>query len=132
MSKHGTRTRYVKGCRCRRCCVANREYQRVWQTAWRRRQGVREFQPAQHGGYTMYVTYGCRCDPCRAAYLEAIHRFYDGRKERLRKDPSVAPHGTLGTYDNYGCRCSACKRVKSNYNKSNYNAGRAKPRRVSA
>jgi hypothetical protein len=29
-SGHGTRTRYMRGCRCRPCTVANTEYQRWW------------------------------------------------------------------------------------------------------
>lgn len=28
MAKHGTRSRYVQGCKCERCKAANRRYQR--------------------------------------------------------------------------------------------------------
>ncbi len=37
MSDHGTRARYVKGCRCRPCKDANAEYTRAWRARNRSR-----------------------------------------------------------------------------------------------
>lgn len=34
---HGTRSRYVAGCRCEKCNLANRDYQREYMRAWNAR-----------------------------------------------------------------------------------------------
>lgn len=47
---HGTRSSYLKGCRCDDCCEANRDYFR----AWRRRQGVMPPGNPVQDGDTVY------------------------------------------------------------------------------
>lgn len=41
-SEHGTRPRYVLGCRCDPCTVANRDYQREYMRGWYARQRAKK------------------------------------------------------------------------------------------
>lgn len=45
--RHGNRWKYVKGCRCGLCVIANREYQRRYMKDWQRlrREGITMVDP---------------------------------------------------------------------------------------
>jgi hypothetical protein len=70
---HGTVYRYQKGCRCDECKKGNRVY----------RLRFREMEPPEHGSYSSYSNYHCRCDACRAAASEYNRRVRGRRKERI-------------------------------------------------
>lgn len=81
MQRHGTRARYVHGCRCGRCTKANTDYHYDY----------RNFPPprrryARHGEVAKYDS-GCRCRQCRAAKAAAIREYYYShlKTERARK-----------------------------------------------
>lgn len=65
MSCHGTRNRYLAGCRCDPCREANRTYQ-AQARADRRSLGLPAVDP-RHGTRTGYQEWGCKCGPCTAA-----------------------------------------------------------------
>lgn len=78
MSAHGTRTRYVAGCRCDECREANRIYVAdrrrrrggaAAEYASRKARGLAADDP-RHGTRLGYNGWGCRCQPCRAANAE--------------------------------------------------------------
>lgn len=60
----------------------------------------------RHGTIGGYAYWGCRCDKCSAANLEA------GRRNRAEKMANLRPedHGKAYTY-NAGCRCPECKQA---------------------
>ncbi len=71
-ARHGTYSKYIKGCRCAACCEANTTYH----YNRRRRLGIptREIGPAvwvelpegkSHGTRTAYEFHKCRCAECR-------------------------------------------------------------------
>lgn len=74
-AKHGTRTRYAKGCRCDPCKTAGYEYRRQ----------AKGSQPNKHGTYTAYSWNGCRCDECKAAGARKAARDDVRFKDALRK-----------------------------------------------
>lgn len=55
---HGTRSAYVRGCRCDLCTTANRVYTREYLARLR----SRPIPPDAHGKRSTYSNYGCRCD----------------------------------------------------------------------
>lgn len=57
LSAHGTRPRYLIGCRCEPCTRSQREYQRT----------LKGRTPPRHGTVSAYMNYGCRCDHCKEA-----------------------------------------------------------------
>lgn len=59
VADHGTRSAYVRGCRCEECAAANRAYSST------RRASAEA--PAQHGVLSSYTNGRCRCADCRAA-----------------------------------------------------------------
>lgn len=73
---HGTRSRYVSGCRCSSCTIANAftaaEYKRM-RVQWL----AEEPDIVQHGKVNTYSNYGCRCDPCRLAKKQSRDRRLD-------------------------------------------------------
>ena len=76
-SEHGTRTRYVSGCRCDSCKKANRDYSRrdSQQRARARFEMGIPIASHRHGTSTVYG-YGCRCDRCRE---------YDNERQRNKR-----------------------------------------------
>lgn len=99
-SKHGTRSRYRVGCRCRSCRKANREYM----DEYRRKQGVKKRE-------------------ARAVELSQEQRALINEKNRQRyqyyKDhPEEIPeyvHGTTHGYNYYRCRCDDCRETQNEY-----------------
>lgn len=76
MRTHGKYSTYNTGCRCVDCAEANRRRVRKQRTACKARLAV---DPAiRHGERNTYDTYGCRCEPCRAA-KSATNRAYGRR-----------------------------------------------------
>jgi hypothetical protein len=68
MSAHGTRTRYVSGCRCVACTDANTIYH-AQRTRQRRAYVEANGLPSSvEHGYSAYINWGCRCDVCRLAH----------------------------------------------------------------
>jgi hypothetical protein len=68
MSAHGTRSRYVDGCRCQACTAANTAYhagRKAQRRAWVEANGLPS--TVEHG-YSAYVNWGCRCDVCGPAH----------------------------------------------------------------
>ena len=64
---HGTLHRYVAGCRCDECRVANNARQRA--AVEQRKQHL---QDAPHGTDGGYGNWGCRCDLCKHAHSVAM------------------------------------------------------------
>jgi WhiB family redox-sensing transcriptional regulator len=62
--KHGTRSGYVRGCRCDECSQARRDYENKRNAEMR--VGARPRPVAQHGSRSKY-RYGCRCEDCTEA-----------------------------------------------------------------
>ena len=64
-----SRSRYVQGCRCDACTLANTEHHRQWRGGRRARLalGIDTPDAIQHGTISSYTNYGCRCIPCSAA-----------------------------------------------------------------
>ena len=67
---HGTRYRYIMGCRCDECSYAAVEYQKRF---WGR-------EPPKHGTRNAYTNYGCRCKDCREAGSRINKQYYERRK----------------------------------------------------
>lgn len=61
-SAHGTRSRYVLGCRCAGCRRANLLYGLDWKSTARL-----TLNDPRHGTINGYSNYQCRCGDCRAA-----------------------------------------------------------------
>jgi len=72
-SKHGTRSRYMRGCGCDACREASTDWHREL-----RHSG----QTPPHHGESGYFNYGCRCEICRAAGSARNHFQYEVRKKR--------------------------------------------------
>lgn len=77
--KHGTTTRYRRGCRCTECRQAKSLSNRLYKA--RRKTHTphtprtpRPGSKAEHGSVSRYRR-GCRCDICRAAKREADRRY---------------------------------------------------------
>lgn len=76
-AQHGTRSRYVAGCRCDLCATANREYRRRWEE-----RAVKAGPPVH--GLGGYKNYRCRCEVCSAASA-AYHRAYHAERRRRNR-----------------------------------------------
>lgn len=83
-----------------------------------------------HGKYSTYTNYKCRCEECKAAALE-VQRSRTAKKrgesefiprQRGRKAGPVK-HGTVTQYQNGGCRCEECKGAIRAYYKSRKDKG---------
>ena len=64
MSAHGTRSRYVRGCRCVACTAANSAYharRKAQRFAYVHANGLPSL--VEHG-LSAYDNWGCRCDVC--------------------------------------------------------------------
>jgi hypothetical protein len=74
----------------------------------RQRQGLIPI-PAdvEHGRYSTYVSWGCRCPACSAAQ----HEYYQAKVAR-GLSPDDPRHGTLTGYQNWGCRCAPCRKAR--------------------
>lgn len=124
-SRHGTVSRYRKGCRCDECFRAKRRSDECNRT---------NPNGAKHGTVSMYSR-GCRCEPCYKAKSQRNERYRDGaelgyhsveffkslseyNKRRIRRrggrprTPWV--HGTTSAYVR-GCRCKQCTDAASDY-----------------
>lgn len=96
----------------------------------------------QHGRYTTYTYYACRCTRCRA---EGRRRYQarrdlildrDHQRARQRKNQRVyrlgrwthpdAPHGTLTGYNCYYCRCLECSQAIADYHHDRSRSGHAR------
>jgi hypothetical protein len=66
-----------------------------------------------HGDYSTYVNYHCRCEACKLANRDTM------RKQRERRAsrgvPISTPHGRESTYSNWCCRCGACRQAHTAY-----------------
>ncbi len=69
-AEHGTRSKYVHGCRCEACTAAQREYMRSLKG---------KLPPPTHG-HSGYVNYGCRCEVCTQANSD----YHRNRNRRLK------------------------------------------------
>jgi hypothetical protein len=65
-STHGTRSHYVRGCRCDECTKANRDYQTV-RIVQRKKLLASGAVTKQHGNINTYNNWGCRCNACTEA-----------------------------------------------------------------
>ena len=63
---HGTNLAYKRGCRCMTCRAAHSEY-RAQYRAEKKAQLAADPSAAEHGVYSTYANWMCRCDPCKAA-----------------------------------------------------------------
>lgn len=98
--QHGTRSRYVRGCRCRLCRNANTDYQQA--RAWRLglKVPMAEYQANRprmgHGTNASYQR-GCRCDECSAAGSETANRAFVRQSPQDQECPTChrkfAAHG---------------------------------------
>ena len=80
-AEHGTRARYLAGCRCDACRAANTAYV----MAYRRARGVRpaaERLDRKHPSVTAYTRRGCRCDACRAIMAAKARDYRARRRQR--------------------------------------------------
>ena len=62
---------------------------------------------AVHGTRARYDSQKCRCDLCRAAYLE----YHEQYRRRQGKKKRTLTHGTRTMYQAHGCRCIVCVKV---------------------
>ena len=63
---HGTRSRYMRGCRCNFCRVANAAYVADWRHRTGRTDGGNIAAVGKHG-LQRWRRVGCRCETCCAA-----------------------------------------------------------------
>lgn len=79
--KHGSKTKYNRGCRCDECRAANTEHHRRRLAA---HPGLPEGDP-RHGTKNGYCNYACRCGPCKVAGSLANLMY---RQKRLARSAS--------------------------------------------
>jgi hypothetical protein len=105
-AKHGTRSRYNRGCSCDDCRRANREESRK----------LKGRTPPRHG-HSGYVNYGCRCDVCRKGHSDWMwmHPEYKRAWRDRVRDTEPPKHGTLTAYGAYRCRCEKCRAASRTY-----------------
>ena len=109
-----TEPRHATGCPCPACVILRHERAEYHRAQARRNRERLDQDPdaVEHGLYTTYSNWDCRCDPCREAW-----RTYCAARRAKKKslvaagDPSV-PHGTATCYTNWGCRCNLCREAK--------------------
>lgn len=63
---------------------------------------------AMHGTRARYDSQKCRCDLCKAAYLEYYEQY---RRRQGKKKKRTLTHGTRTMYQAHGCRCIVCVKV---------------------
>jgi len=88
LKKHGTTYSYNKGCRCKKCCNAKRDY--------------RKKSSIKGHGTKWYYDKGCRCEECKKAKSEYWHK----------QNPDAKPRTTTNVEDNTRL-CHVCKKRKS-------------------
>lgn len=103
--RHGTRTGYVYGCRCKPCVMANREWKRTWagDVPWDDYVGERREGMQKHGA-AAYAR-GCRCAVCRTARADQM--LHDGSSLRRR----ARRRGVRRTIQAPDTKCSGCGRL---------------------
>ena len=62
--EHGTRARYVQGCRCQPCKDGNAEASRTRRKIHRTLAAINPDLIPEHGTLTAYGEWGCRCEVC--------------------------------------------------------------------
>lgn len=90
--EHGTRGRYVRGCRCSICREKLRDYSKAYRAAHRKPRKTRSDKGVrrpntQHGTHSSYGR-GCRCRPCKDAHAAAM-RATTGYKRRPERTPAL-------------------------------------------
>lgn len=85
IAEHGTKARYqgnrrVPGCRCEACREAWRTFARAYYGHKPMAEYKATIEYTTHGRERMYVSYGCRCEPCTTAMREARQK----RRERAK------------------------------------------------
>lgn len=90
--RHGTRSRYLAGCRCEPCreakCAYAREYHarkmRALDPSW-----TPDRRKARHGTNSKYAM-GCRCEACTEAHrrYRTLQSRREGFKARVSSEPS--------------------------------------------
>lgn len=79
--KHGSASRYDKGCRCDPCCSARKdENARKYQRRLAKR--AAEIEPTIHGTSMGRVDFGCKCDAC----MKAQNRYYRSFARKRQKE----------------------------------------------
>lgn len=93
--KHGTTTRYRRGCRCTECRQAKSLSNRLYKARNRTRtpRTARAGSKAEHGSVRRYRR-GCRCDICRATKREADRR-YRLEGARTERPVDAAPYKVM-------------------------------------
>ena len=78
----------------------------------------------QHGGYTAWQRYKCRCEACLAHSRSANKRV---RTVRDRKPVPEDVRHDLHAYNYYNCRCDECKAARTSYDRERYEHIRKTP-----
>lgn len=102
-SEHGTKSRYVHGCRCQECKAANTAYQRESTEA-------RRSKPVPEGvthGKACATNYGCKCAVCS----EAVRAYNVELGKRVRA--GKVQHRGEGRSS--GCPCESCRKFHREY-----------------
>lgn len=113
--RHGSPTRYRRGCHCTECRAAWAAYRR--DERMRAKSGERRRSPNYgdydgHGTISSYQQ-GCDCDECVAAKATAR-----GRWQARKRESGFAgyAHGETRTYA-AGCRCDECRAANTAYHR---------------
>jgi hypothetical protein len=110
---HGTRNRYYNGCHCADCTAANRAY-----TA-----SLRTGAAPNHGTYSGYANYRCRCDECREA-KRAYDREHPEPKLRWQaKNPQKVLEYSRRAKEKRKVPCTSCGKLRSEPHTGRRNTG---------
>ena len=71
----------------------------------------------EHGTWTPYQRYGCRCLPCQTFAREAARK---RARDRIKYKSPGMKHGTVNGYNYHGCRCDACSEARRSYDRELY------------
>ena len=93
---HGTLACYRRGCKCRPCLAANRDFH------MEQRQRRENLEPHEHG-LSAFTNWNCRCEICRAAVKE------NNKRLRQRVRSGKIQHRPESTGYLSGCPCQRCR-----------------------